>query len=100
MKQPHAARSAVEMYAALVQGESNEPLETQAVDLMADLFHLLAAEGHDVDRLVGSAQFHFDTESDPDEDDGGEASEEAHWPDASSVSVDLSRSEHAERRAA
>lgn len=39
MRQPDAAKAALEAYVERVGGEHNEPIETQATDLIADLLH-------------------------------------------------------------
>jgi hypothetical protein len=59
MQKPEIAQIAVDAYAERVGGESGEPLETQVADLMADLMHLLADNGHDPESVVSTATMHF-----------------------------------------
>lgn len=39
-----------------------EPLETVLTDILADLFHIVAATGEDLDGVIESARMHFEDE--------------------------------------
>ena len=39
-----------------------EPLESVLTDILADLFHIVAATGEDVDHVIDMARMHFEEE--------------------------------------